>query len=193
MQQRAREALVAGLRERVELARRVSQRPAEDLRAEERSLIYRQLLRRLLGSAAGSELHLLSERVRAIFDVDKMLYFVAPDWWRPRETPAGTLPDQRELAASDRVRFGGAEADRENNYLVTENSLPAVLGSSLGWLLQLDGDDRRNAYLNAPWIKAVLPIRPGRERAAIEWLRQPHVEGTQGLDAQHVDTDGRPT
>ena len=53
------------------------------------------------------------------------------------------------------------------------------MGSSLGWLLQLDGDNLRNAFLNAPWVKAVVPIRPGRERAAFNWLQRVGVEGSE--------------
>jgi len=56
------------------------------------------------------------------------------------------------------------------------------MGASLGWLLQPDGDNHRNAFLNSPWVKAVLPIRPGMEMAALDWLMQLHVEGTDGLD-----------
>lgn len=52
------------------------------------------------------------------------------------------------------------------------------LGSSLGWLLQLDGDNSRNAFLNAPWVKAVMPIRPGKEEA-LNWLK--HVDGMDTL------------
>src|SRR5581483_10540979 len=61
----------------------------------------------------------------------------------------------------------------------------AKLGSSLGWLLQLDGDNLRNAFLNAPWVKAVIPIRPGKELAALNWLMHAHVEGTDGIDARY--------
>ena len=28
--------------------------------------------------------HLRSELIKALFDVDKMMYFVAPEWWQPR-------------------------------------------------------------------------------------------------------------
>ena len=28
--------------------------------------------------------HVVAELINSIFDVDKMLYFVAPEWWRPR-------------------------------------------------------------------------------------------------------------
>src|SRR5207248_10013853 len=71
---------------------------------------------------------------------------------------------------------------RSDNYFITDKSHYARMGSSLGWLLQLDGDDMRNAFLNAPWVKAVIPIRPGKELEAINWLQQMHVEGTDGLD-----------
>ena len=70
---------------------------------------------------------------------------------------------------------------RPDNYLITEKSAAARLGSSLGWLLQLDGDNLRNAFLNAPWVKAVIPVRPGQERAAMAWLQNVSVEGSEGL------------
>ena len=85
----------------------------------------------------------------------------------------------------DTVTWGGAD-NRVDNYYITEESRPAKLGASLGWLLQLDGDNLRNAFLNAPWVKAVIPIRPGQERAAMNWLQRLHVEGTDGLDDQYV-------
>jgi hypothetical protein len=66
-------------------------------------------------------------------------------------------------------------------YYITEDSTPAKLGSSPGRLLQLDGDDKRNAFLNAPWVKAVIPIRPGREWKALEWLSGQSIEGMDGL------------
>jgi hypothetical protein len=82
-----------------------------------------------------------------------------------------------EISNDAVVTWGGE--DRADNYYITEDSLPAKMGSSLGWLLQLDGDNLRNAFLNAPWVKAVIPIRPGKENAAINWLT--HVEGLNGL------------
>ena len=44
--------------------------------------------------------HVTSELVRSIFDVDKMLYFVAPEWWSPRLTAA------RNSLASPQARMG---------------------------------------------------------------------------------------
>src|SRR5262249_42618489 len=86
--------------------------------------------------------------------------------------PKPTIPKEDFLA------WGEGDL-REDSYFITEESTPGRLGSSLGWLLQLDGDDLRNAFLNAPWVKAVIPIRPGQERAALNWLQ--HVEGTNGI------------
>src|ERR1700742_4545768 len=95
---------------------------------------------------------------------------------------AGNAPTQ--IAPMDTVSWGGAD-NRVDNYYITEESMPAKLGSSLGWLLQLDGDNLRNSFLNAPWVKAVIPVRPGKERAAMNWLQRLHVEGTDGLDDQY--------
>ncbi len=104
-----------------------------------------------------------------------------------------------ELMSSSTVGWGGINDAERDNYYITEDSEPAKLGSSLGWLLQLDGDSRRNAFLNAPWIKAVLPIRPGREEAAINWLKG--VEGMNGItddviyhasNSDEKDIDGNP-
>jgi hypothetical protein len=164
--------------------------------------------------------HAVAELLNSIFDVDKMLYFVAPEWWRPRLHPsvqAVNLPANpppsggkvgsahafdkvikaqlaekfhvgvtrvTQVAPQHTVGWGGEH--RDNNYYITESSEPAKLGSSLGWLLQLDGDNRRNAFLNAPWVKAVIPIRPGKEKAAFNWLQRVGVEGAEGLDAQYA-------
>lgn len=55
------------------------------------------------------------------------------------------------------------------------------MGSSLGWMIQLDGDTRRNEFINSPWVRVCLPILPGREREAIAWLAR-HIEGEVGYD-----------
>jgi len=78
------------------------------------------------------------------------------------------------------------------NYLITEETQPAPLGSSLGWLIQIDGDERRNEFLNAAWAKAVLPIRPGHEIAALKWLRQTGVEGEAALGLDYPVQPGDP-
>lgn len=188
---RAKEAFVSAARERIRLASEVRQRPPEDLREEERTTVYHRLIGRLVKNSP-NDLHLTSELVRSIFEVDKLLYFVAPDWWKPRadatQQLVGDLSEddakKSTIGTAEVVGWGGVGDKERANYLITDDSQPAPLGASLGWLLQLDGDARRNAFLNSPWVKAVIPIRPGREKDAIDWLARSQVEGSEGLDAK---------
>ncbi len=212
----AYEAYVDAVRERVKLAGQVERRPEDDLREEERTVVYRRLIRKLTAAEAQdtpAQRHVVAELVQSFFDVDRMLYFVAPEWWQPRpefvhqgvvaitpelaaaqnalragdirdtlpQTPGANSNDSIDhLLPSNLVDWGGSGAGRDH-YLVTEESAPAPMGASLGWVLQLDGDAHRNAFLNTPWVKAVVPIRRGRESAAIDWLKKAHVEGDDGL------------
>lgn len=191
----ARQAYVTAARERINLASTIASRRFEELREEERIVVYRKLIQEMLTPAAlipqpdKQTQHVVAELINSIFDVDKMLYFVAPEWWRPRlhrshqqlgsvepvVDPTGQTIDYHKPFPEQNVTAWGEADMREDSYYITEESVPARLGSSLGWLLQLDGDDQRNAFLNAPWVKAILPIRPGKEKAALNWLR--HVEG----------------
>ncbi|MGO4187383.1 hypothetical protein [Pseudarthrobacter sp. TAF60_1] len=233
-------AFVETVKDRVTLASKIQPRSADGLREEERISVYRKLIQDMLLN--GVDLpddrtrHVTAELLNAIFDVDKMLYFVAPEWWRPRmhrsrqqlqptATPtvdytsaAGSVAGavmrnglMKRVHTSDAnvsavnpmsastVGWGGADDAARDNYFITEASDPAKFGSSLGWLLQLDGDNMRNAFLNAPWVKAVMPIRPGMETAAINWLEA--VEGMNGITDDVVyhasnpdekDVDGNP-
>lgn len=233
-ERRFKEAFYKAARERVTLASQIQPRPAAELREEERTVVYRSLISQLMHVGTHESKHVISELVRSIFDVDKMLYFVAPEWWSPRARDYGqrlgeqlppeggtqapkkapvegggnlfggmfgsgvnitpgtfrsivnVLQSRTRLPAETLVDWGGGREAGRDNYYITEESAPAKFGSSLGWLLQLDGDNLRNAFLNAPWVKAVMPIRPGKERQAINWLRQAHVEGSDGLDARYV-------
>lgn len=233
-------AIIETVKERVEIASRIKTRYADELREEERIVVYRRLVQDMLQH--GVDLpddrtrHVVAEVLNSIFDVDKMLYFVAPEWWRPRlhrskqqmlETTQVPVFDpsvfdrastqavmQRGLfgkynravvnttpapMGGSQVAWGGVDDLQRDNYYITEDSEPAKLGSSLGWLLQLDGDNMRNAFLNAPWVKAVIPIRPGKEEAAINWLKG--VEGMNGISDDVIyhasnpgenDIDGNP-
>jgi hypothetical protein len=226
------QAFVEAARDRINKSSRIEPRKFEELREEERIVVYRSLVQGMLTKGLpmpdDRTRHVVSELLNAIFDVDKMLYFVAPEWWRPRlhqshpglggirqsgpapaavagaavkssvfaqvkssalkniVTATATQTADTQIAPIDTVTWGGEHDNRVDNYYITEDSAPARLGSSLGWLLQLDGDNMRNAFLNAPWVKAVIPIRPGQERAAINWLQRLHVEGTDGLDDAYV-------
>ena len=203
-----REAIYKAARDRVKVASNIEPRKFEDLRQEERIVIYRSLIRKLLEVAGITNedpklRHVFAELVQSMFDVDKMLYFVAPEWWMPRQVrnkfwifsqdPNAhqsiglDSSNNGDFDRSTTVDWGGA--DRWSSYYVTEDSAPARLGSSLGWLLQLDGDNLRNAFLNAPWVKAVVPIRAGHEWKALEWLSSDAIEGSAGLEALYQATD----
>jgi hypothetical protein len=184
--------------------------------------VYRRLLEQLMKidgrpSTQPVLVHKLAELINSLFDVEAMLYFVAPEWWRPRlheahptfapeldrlgdpklETPDGVpVREPAMTTAVERVirnsptgpddhTVGWAnptDMARRDNYFITTDSAPARQGSSLDWLMQLDGDHQCNAFLNAPWVKAVVPIRPGKELAALNWLSDPSIEGAEGLD-----------
>jgi hypothetical protein len=227
-------AFVEAARDRIDKASNIEPRPFDDLREEERIVVYRSLIQEMLTKDLpmpdDRTRHVVAELLNTIFDVDKMLYFVAPEWWRPRlhrghqslgglrqpsdvsappatsvstqplhsvfadlkseavknvVTSAVKLGQDTAIAPMDTVTWGSG-GNRVDDYYITEQSRPAKLGSSLGWLLQLDGDDLRNSFLNAPWVKAVIPIRPGKERAAMNWLQRLHVEGTDGLDDEYI-------
>ena len=234
-----RTAYVETVKERVTLASKIVSRDSQELREEERIVVYRKLIQDMLMNGVSlpddRTRHVVAELIDSIFDVDKMLYFVAPEWWRPRlhrsrqqlqQTPEKVIDPSTRVAgntdlvlhrglqsrmvtaaanvganvmASNTVGWGGMDDITRDNYYLTEESEPAKLGSSLGWLLQLDGDNMRNAFLNAPWVKAVIPIRPGKEKAAINWLKG--VEGMNGItddviyhttNPNEVDVNGHP-
>jgi hypothetical protein len=199
-----KQALVTAVKERVKLASAISPRNATDLRNEERTIVYRALIEQLTQTGPTANLHLESELIQSMFDVDQMLYFVAPDWWKPRasggavnwvkEQNVTTSDTNVVLTADNIVSWGGDSAATRPSYLITEDSQPAAFGASIGWVLQLDGDVYRNAFLNSPFIKAVVPITPGHERDALTWLMQAHVEGTGAgtLDAAYVSQPGDP-
>ncbi|MEO8153011.1 MAG: hypothetical protein ABI605_08075 [Rhizobacter sp.] len=210
------EAYSKAVSERITMASKIDPRPADDLREEERITIYRQLIQEMLlpkGYGPKDSVpetpdtlaarHVLSELINSIFDVDKMLYFVAPEWWKPRHSRGsqhfGGKPGSMgpgPVSVADQVSWDSTDDVNRGHYYLTEDSHAAKLGASLGWVLQLDGDNLRNAFLNAPWVKAIMPIRPGRERAAINWLK--HVEGLKGIGpadlyaGEGVDSAGNP-
>jgi hypothetical protein len=218
-----RQAYGNAVRDRLKLVSSIRPRPSEDLRSEERQMVYGTLIHQLATLfEPNQDAHLASELIRQVFDVDEMLYFVAPDFWRPGHNVApptkdtvGKYPvppppwdsDQSMLAgelAGETVGSWYSYTDRYKsttspnsvtdewrvNYLLTEDTQPAPLGSSLGWLIEIDGDERRNQFLNASWAKAVLPIRPGHELAALQWLTQ--IEQGGGLDLPYPFQPGDP-
>ena len=101
--------MVNALRERVKLASQIRPRNFDELREEERTVIYREVLNLLIEDEISSELYSLSERIRSIFDLDRLFYFVAPDWWKPskkRISESITYPSKPwDDPSRDRVGF----------------------------------------------------------------------------------------
>ena len=188
--EKERVASITAIQERIEQARSIKKRDSFDLREEERIIIYRRLIEALMTDnqyrgADTKTRHTLSVLINTIFDIDKMLYFVAPEWWRPIVRRMVSASQLSANLTGSIVPWDG-EQNRIDNYLITSKSDPAPMGASLGWLLQLDGDDLRNAFLNAPWVKTVIPIRPGKEQAALVWLKGAGVEGADGLENDYA-------
>lgn len=216
-----RAAYAEAVRHRLEIVSKLARRPSEDLRKEERQSVFANLISQL-DLFEGTQPFLSSELIRQMFDVDRMLYFVAPDFWRPGRAVAGEhsvgrhpvpvhdwdstsadpLDGTTVLSRYPHTSAGNPpnavdpvpaeDLEWRVNYLLTENTQPAPVGSSLGWLVQSDGDERRNEFLNSAWVKAVLPIRPGHELEALGWLKAAEVEGEAALDKPYTWQTGDP-
>jgi hypothetical protein len=218
--QLVRANFVKNLCDRIRAESRIEPRSFDDLREEERDVLFRKLIKDLftIGTDLTADKHVLhkaAEMVNSIFDIDALVYFVAPDWWHPvqrtvAETPSEFLDNpalpsesvksgvfQKFSTAVRRIPGGldspisaagqlASQPRPHDTYDITDESAPARLGASLGWLMQLDGDNHRNAFLNASWVKAVIPIRLGKEIEAIEWISNSSVEGSDGLEDRYV-------
>lgn len=143
---------------------KIKARPANELRREERWEVLNRMISYLLGS--GPEMSYATpleiESFQRYFDHEAAFLYNFPSWWQPR------------WSSWD---FGFPRP----SYQISAESEPAPMGASLGWMLQLDGDTRRNEFLNSPWVRVCMPMRPGREREALHWL-QSHLEGDVGFD-----------
>ena len=152
----------------IDARRRVPLRPAADLRDEERYEILRRMVQEGFGKRPGAQdpAPVEIEMFHRYFELGSMFYYVHPSWWRPRYRPSG------------------------DDYEITDESQPAAFGSSLGWVLQMDGDRRRNEFLNSPWVRVCVPVRPGWERDACVWLSE-HIEGKRGFSLEPKSPTGK--
>ena len=143
---------------------KIHPRPANDLRREERYEVMNRMISQLFarGDDPSDPSPLEIEYFHRYFDIEGIFIYTHPSWWKPRYSAVST----------------GLQRPA---YEITADSEPSPMGSSLGWMIQLDGDTRRNEFLNSPWVRTCLPIRPGREREAIAWLAK-HIEGQYGYD-----------
>lgn len=149
---------------------RIRPRPANDLRREERYEIMNRMVSHVFADGAAAPGPLDIELFHRYFELEAMFVHTHPSWWRPR------------YASSTSGLARPA-------YEITSESEPAPMGSSLGWVLQLDGDARRNEFLNSPWVRVCVPMRGGRERDAVAWLAQ-HIEGEIGYDPSQQPLKG---
>lgn len=117
VQRAAKEAYIKAAQERIKQASNVQPRKFEELREEERIVVQRSLVRQLTAELGvdGDDpqvRHVVSELVQALFDVDRMLYFVAPEWWVPR-VRRGSVLDGRAADTSPQsvgdVPFGSQD------------------------------------------------------------------------------------
>ncbi len=143
---------------------KIRPRPANELRREERYEVMNRMVSHLFaqGDDPSEPTPLEIESFHRYFDIEAMFIYTHPSWWKPRYTPVGVV-------------------DGRPAYEITSESEPAKLGSSLGWKIQLDGDNRRNEFINSPWLRICLPMKPGKEEEAIRWLAR-HIEGEVGYD-----------
>ena len=148
---------------------KIRPRSAKSLRQEERYEVMNRMISHLFAQPANPSqpTPLELETFHKYFDVHAIFTYMHPSWWKPRFSVATT-------------------GYTRETYPITAESEPAPLGSSLGWKMQLDGDDRRNEFLNSPWIRVCVPMKPGTERQAIRWLAK-YIEGERGYD----DTTGQ--
>jgi hypothetical protein len=130
-------------------------RSRESLEYEERKVLLAEVLKSLVdvrqavlpGTGRIRQLYL---QVHDLFDVKGMFYDTDVSEW-------GALL--------------GPSANSGKYALHSEQKKAAPLGSSLGWVHQIDGDERRDQFLNAPWAWVCIPVKPGKESQAAEFLK----------------------
>src|SRR5262249_55958102 len=145
------QAFAQAASERIKLSSTVTTRAAVDLRQEERIAVMRQMMADLQSPTEPNPV--LTDVLSRIFDFDDIFYFVAPDWWAPRfamipgtvtslPTPSSTQdlgPNPRPDGTKTLNDWAASWGTTGHSYYITQDSFPAPLGASIGWLLQLDG------------------------------------------------------
>ena len=111
-----KKSFMEAVRIRIKDASNIKSRPSWDLREEERTIVYRKLIT----AANAGQLeparhrgqwrsnHVRSEVIRAIFDVDGMLYFVAPEWWVPHRHQTSHAYDPDVKVGDLKISLGDA-------------------------------------------------------------------------------------
>ena len=196
-------------------------RPSDDLREEEHRHLCKLIQGMLTNGVAMPDdhtRHVVAELINSIFDIDKMLYFVAPEWWRPQqnkysqqlgagcstrrrlESSEGYLEKRRKNMStiteakleSDRIGWGGInDADRDTRQLSNHGGLRT---REVRKLIGLAAAARRRQHAKRVLERTVSesrnPIRPTKEMAAINWLKV--VEGFNGIGDNDIYRTNNP-
>ena len=80
-QRLSHEDYLARVQSRIKAARAIAERSPDDLRQEERQVVARRLMNDLTAVPVNSSPHVTIELIQTVFDLDSLLYFVAPSWW----------------------------------------------------------------------------------------------------------------
>jgi hypothetical protein len=130
------------------------------LEFEERKVLLAKTLGQLVDPASAGDL--LDDRLASfyleindIFDLPRMFYDVDVAEWR----------EAKMVAA-------GITRTSKSYPLHSEQNQPAPMGSSLEWDHQIDGDTRRDMFLNADFAFVGIPVKPGKEGEAEAFLRR---------------------
>ena len=139
-------AYVESVRERVDKASKIITRNSDELREEERIVVYRKLIQEMLLKGVpipdDRTRHVVSELINTIFDVDKMLYFVAPEWWRPRLYRSKQQLQEKPVQSSnqpinvgDKVTTAVLQKGLMNKILIAElnSSSNLMSATTVGW------------------------------------------------------------
>jgi hypothetical protein len=136
------------------------QRPRAGLLLEERKTLLANkiatLVRGIPGVTSNSNaMQLLYLRISEIFEIDQLFYDANTfEYDEAVRIAQGTQPPRNPYGIHTAIKDG--------------DLIPA--GSSLGWEHQIDGDFQRDMFLNAPFAWVCLPVKPGKEAAANEFL-----------------------
>lgn len=137
-----------------------SKRKRDSLEFEERKVLLGKALGQLIdptyaGDLLGDRLSAFYLEVNDIFDLPRMFYDIdVAEWREAKKVVAGESRSSRTYS------------------LHSKQDQPAPSGSSLEWEHQIDGDTRRDMFLNAEFAWIGIPVKPAKEREAEAFLRR---------------------
>lgn len=131
-------------------------RNRDSLLFEERKVLLAKVIAQMIpkvNSINDEILQQLYQEINEYFDLKKFFYDV----------------DLAEWAQVKDLKSGEART-RTPYLLISGQKAPAHMGASLGWKHQIDGDVERDMLINADWAWVGVPVKPGKERKATQFL-----------------------